>query len=860
MEITQGLISQYANLPVRNPRNVSFTRSALKTTDKPDLKQKWYDIIIKCANDPSQFGDYEIMEYIGTYISIGNHHRKRVYGSVTKEVASIDSTWTVGRKISDVSYDVYSLDFGKLSAVPLRTGSDRHMIFLSDAAAKDYSKTFGDYFSFGELTDSVQTYIRDNGFAVYGVASDKARHTTLFPDKVKSIEPYGLFTIFRMENGDLLKLGNSVLAGQLSSGEKMYPELISSFSMGSVKKILTNSTYLYCLMNDGTLQIGSRNSSRFETETGLSDIKDIVLWGSYGLYVLTNSGHVYRYEYGEEIFAFQLPYGVLIDRMIGEGNIMFLTEAGIAYGIFGFYDGDWEYNRLERFRWHYYNYDQGKYVWSYLGAVKDVESYRIRGEGGVIIQYANDKIEQFEGFDTYREDNKYGDHYDYPSIYKNIEYPCNESNVASLSTTGYGVILHKTDGTTKMISCDVEAHQSWDDDDDVWYTYYVVTPYNASKPIAVNNITEVYPNFYGRSFYKDANNRLYMLVSTDTVPLPVGEAIVDMGIMGTDVLKWVRQGNTMYVLYNNGELKVMKYTQKWMSGGYVYSVVESIPYTDVKNMYASDWQVYILKFDGSVLGLGASDNGQLGIKYSSQGTFINPFHNALDFDMTKEYYSLLDLFNEISNSKFYPTGGYATAFNDIYKNYNYSTSGNMYVVLGDDIKYESAYDDYESDPEYSRQWKISHDPYYFDNSMGLSAYHKPEDSHLPTAKLDKVGKYIINLYARDNPKSNLKFLSDSNEDRNYYKWSLGNHNLTVYIHRKPIALQRVDVTNNGDGTFTVKALDAGSYDPDHSVTRTDRGIAAREWRWREDTSTVWTAGQMNKADCKPDVSYITQLG
>jgi hypothetical protein len=144
--------------------------------------------------------------------------------------------------------------------------------------------------------------------------------------------------------------------------------------------------------------------------------------------------------------------------------------------------------------------------------------------------------------------------------------------------------------------------------------------------------------------------------------------------------------------------------------------------------------------------------------------------------------------------------------------------------------------------------------------MGLSTYHNPTGfNQSPPANLDKVGKYVINLNARDNPKNNLKFLSDSNEDRNYYKWSLGNHNLTVYVHRKPIVLQRVSVTSNGNGTFTVRAYDAGSYDPDHSITMADKGITAREWRWKEKTSTAWTSGQMNKSDCTPDESYITQL-
>ncbi|MGI6586277.1 MAG: hypothetical protein ACOX3L_10175 [Lutisporaceae bacterium] len=221
--------------------------------------------------------------------------------------------------------------------------------------------------------------------------------------------------------------------------------------------------------------------------------------------------------------------------------------------------------------------------------------------------------------------------------------------------------------------------------------------------------------------------------------------------------------------------------------------------------------------------------------------------------------SLYDIFKKIITSEFFAAGQYTAAFNKIYNNYQNNGDGKTYVLLGEDMEYQSIYSDYENDPEYCKRWRIFHDPDYFDNSMGLSVYHNPTGfTDNPPVKLDKVGKYIINLKVRDNPKNDLRFLSDTDADKNYYKWSLGEQNLTVYVHRQPIAKQRITIEDNGNGTYTLKVFDAGSYDPDHT-SRADKGIAAREWRWRDDSDIVWHYEQMDKSDCDPQKVYTLQL-
>ncbi|HYF75355.1 MAG TPA: hypothetical protein VD757_02105, partial [Candidatus Nitrosocosmicus sp.] len=77
--------------------------------------------------------------------------------------------------------------------------------------------------------------------------------------------------------------------------------------------------------------------------------------------------------------------------------------------------------------------------------------------------------------------------------------------------------------------------------------------------------------------------------------------------------------------------------------------------------------------------------------------------------------------------------------------------------------------------------------------------------------------------------------------------------------RKPIALQRISIEDNSNGTFTIKAYDAGSYDLDHNSSREDKGIVAREWRWKDSLNMDWHYEQMNKPNCSPDRDYTLQL-
>lgn len=223
----------------------------------------------------------------------------------------------------------------------------------------------------------------------------------------------------------------------------------------------------------------------------------------------------------------------------------------------------------------------------------------------------------------------------------------------------------------------------------------------------------------------------------------------------------------------------------------------------------------------------------------------------VDIYSTKELVPLKNLFDGIKGG-IYAADSYQAAIDDIAKDIKSTTSTlTNYYLVNEQINYSAIYSDYEGDAQYASRWMFTHNANYFDNSNGIEP-NSGKYITTPISPFTKVGKYEITVQVRDNPQNDDRFDS-------YRLWSTVTDKLTIYVHRRPVALQRITIANNGNGTFTVKAYDAGSYDPDHDVSRTDKGITEREWRWKEAASTGWTAGQMNKTDCTADKSYITQL-
>ncbi|HQO43718.1 MAG TPA: hypothetical protein PLY12_12075 [Bacillota bacterium] len=847
-EQMQGLAGQVGSMPKRNPTNVSYSKGPLIYWENSsgNTRKRYYNVTITCSNDVKTYGVIEQQKYYDRLDGNGAHYS---WDYLKSESVSIDSKWTREEKISNVTYDVYSMDFSKLNTLPLRSGSDRHMVFLSDASGKNFGSGFGNYFCFGDMTDSFMSFITENRFELYGVVPEETKDMTILPDKVSKVFPLGDTTILYMQSGEIMKLGDKVLAGTLANGEKMFPGPISG--MGGIKQIIHRYAYTYLLMDNGSIKYLYNYGNDILNLPGISGTTKIFYDSSY-IYAVNSSGKIF-----EIINDRVTPYNnsFVCDRVITfepNGPPIFISTDGTAY--MRYYQSD----RLYKTESYYFTQprirNKNTGAISYLGSIKDAAAYRISGSSyqygyPIAVLFTSGLMRQFAGTaQTVISDDRY--YTQYTEFLYDPAYYIDEANVDRIENSQASIFIYKKDGTVKMLTTDWRQEHG----EDGYYWAPVLRNYLVNVPLS--NIRSTYKT-PGKYFITDSNDVTYLYNGCARNENPViGTTLINIG---TGVKKIqeraVSSYRYLYILYNN---KTVREISAVNESSYISSNI-LLPYDNIKDINSSNKNTYLLTSNGQIYGTGDSNYGQLGYKgYASSG-FVNSYPSTINYDSAKTYLSLLDIFRGMANSEFFAAGQYTAAFNKIYNGYQNNGDGKVYVLLGEDMEYQSTYSDYENDPEYCRRWRICHDPDYFDNGMGLSAYHNPAGfTDNPPVKLDKVGKYIIDLKARDNPISDLRFLSDTDEDRNYYKWSLGEQSLTAYVHRRPIARQRITIEDNGNGTYRVKAFDAGSYDPDHT-SRADKGIAAREWRWRDDSRMVWHYEQMDKSDCDPQEVYTLQL-
>lgn len=173
-----------------------------------------------------------------------------------------------------------------------------------------------------------------------------------------------------------------------------------------------------------------------------------------------------------------------------------------------------------------------------------------------------------------------------------------------------------------------------------------------------------------------------------------------------------------------------------------------------------------------------------------------------------------------------------------------------YVLLNEDVNYETFYTDYENDPKMANtdNWMYEHNQYYFDNSLGKVDYHNIWLTESKN-KFDKVGHFQVSYRVKDNP------VGSDNRFDEYRKWSeMLNGKLDLYVHRKPVAQFKANITKSGS-TFNISYTDT-SYDLDHT-SRADKGIVAREWSWKEVGANTWNSGKLTSGSTTKE--YLVKL-
>lgn len=151
-----------------------------------------------------------------------------------------------------------------------------------------------------------------------------------------------------------------------------------------------------------------------------------------------------------------------------------------------------------------------------------------------------------------------------------------------------------------------------------------------------------------------------------------------------------------------------------------------------------------------------------------------------------------------------------------------------FILINTPVETRTKYSDSEGDPKYAERFRYDHDPYFFDNSMGIIG-----DSGLwrtsPYASFPYSGVYTATFQAKDNPKADDRF-------DEYRMWSRDNlSSMTFHVHRKPIALFAAKLIGGN-----LQITDS-SYDLDH-ITAINKGLIDRQWQYKKTESNVWIDG------------------
>lgn len=861
-EEAEALESKVSTLPKRKPTNVSYTKGSTKETETSFSWRQYFDVTVYCSNDIKTRGETSVtIQYVN--FNNGSGFDKQGLERITPFV---NTDWTKGEKLYDLQYDIMSLDFDKLNTISLRDSSDRYMMFISDGAVKDYSQQSGSYFSFGDLTEQVSQYIKNNKFTAIGVVPDEIKDMWMLSDKVTEIQPFINYTNFKLIDGSWKRIGGYIY-NSLPSGTIAYPEPATNVdNIKNIKKTAGD----FVLFKNGSLKVYDQESDNFinitNPPTGISfnNVTDIYDNGNI-IYIELDSGEVYIYYPWDDFNKFKKlsyldgykkyfglwSYTYLIDKAGSLYNIQFDGES--VYDYYGDYQGTKYTVKVKRvIQKRRTNSNWDEIISGYIPSIADIQgNYVLFNNGDLVYTYLNDDYD--------------GTFYmqDWKDNYWNNQCRLIDTDVKEIYLSDELVYYKKEGETTyKYAGWYKYSYNCRENRDGDWVCS---TGYAYKQPTDSGMKSVTYLPLTRDILSADLNNNLYMLIGLDMT----GVVVPKYHKIGTfEVDSVFNISSQYYDRYNaliktkQGELYVFNYKKLiYDTGAYYYQFygMKKSP-KNIRYVKTSPDKktIYVALEDGTVRGYGATFTGQLGIKYDSNFSNVedrDPFVNNFALtDKTKKYITLNTLFRENLENKFYSVGQYTKALDDIYKKYeNTSGSGNMYILLGDEIEYlPGTYKDRENDPEYSRKWIISHDPNHFDNSMGLSIYHNPTGTNTnPPTKLDKVGKYVINLKARDNPKNNNLF-------DNYRLWSTGDQNLTLYVHRKPIPLMNITVTQNSDETWRIIAADGGSYDLDHT-SLANKGIVSWEWAWRDQWEDSWHYERMNRLDATGDRAYIISL-
>lgn len=884
-EEKQALESEAPYLPARTPTNITWNKSgSIFEEDEVGTKsweKTYYNVTVRAQNDIKSIGTIEVDTYYRGGMSTGSSYGHKTT-NIHNDSVSIDIGWQKEEKLTDVAVKVNSVNFASVTSAPLRTDSDRFILFIGDEKSKLFSGAWGTYFPFGGLTKTEHDYLKANNIKPYIVTPAGSLDADLGPEKASEAYPSDSFTYFKALDNSMMILFNEGYPFNVGFGSE-------------IKGVYGD----YLLLQDNTLKYRVNGASYITLATGVTKViqeKDgsgeAINGGN--LWIVTSDGMLRQYKNGSAGYVYNYPDAdnVFDGSAIMEGTgTYFISTASATHfvfkggsvktlygaGLVGYLAGDarddgdvQDYTALLV---HKNGYVQVGVIWrdSSWSQIEDRYVYYLRDISVVPLSQA-----------TYNEDNDIsgmsglplikpvsatkwilgGRLYDIPngSIYyayyrsrayyflpSLTAYPDSYKAIPSVSSVVAGVRYY-TNGTIG-----IPCSWTWKYFTGRYWRYETKTSYVDVPALRSKTIKKVVTAL-GATAVLTSDNQLFKwtdsasytsdpAISLSLVTSNAGGAYSNTyDIYSTEVWRIVSSTHNYYWDKGDNTLRKMD------DSSVIYSNV-----VDVK-LSQSRGNIYVVTSDGKLYGQGYF--GSTAYYGGSQYQVGDTFHDLIKTkivisDTNKQYITLRDIAASINTTKYFTAGQYQQALNDITNSYLNDTSYTTnYILVNDRVGYNVIYNDYENDGKYTENWTHNHEPYYFENTMGLASFHG-QTLTTPVTRFDKKGRYTINVKARDNPKDNNLFDS-------YRLWSTGNQNVILYVHEKPVALARVTISANANGTYTVRAYDAGSYDRDHT-SRADKGIAAREWRWKESSEIAWHNEQMNKTDCKADKTYIVQL-
>lgn len=152
-----------------------------------------------------------------------------------------------------------------------------------------------------------------------------------------------------------------------------------------------------------------------------------------------------------------------------------------------------------------------------------------------------------------------------------------------------------------------------------------------------------------------------------------------------------------------------------------------------------------------------------------------------------------------------------------------------FILINTPVETRTKFFDSEGDSKSTERFRYDHNPYFYDNSMGIigdsGLWRTSTYSSFPYS-----GVYIATFQGRDNPKNDDRFDV-------YRKWSRDNlSSMTFHVHRKPIALFSAKLMGG-----YIQISDS-SYDLDH-ITAANKGLVDRQWQYKKTEASIWNDGQ-----------------